>query len=236
MSVEKSQQKQSKLPMIISLGILLLTIGCYFILPNFKAFIDNAYDVLTSDNKTRVSDWVGQFGFWGPFLIIVLMLVQMFLFVIPSALIMIVCILAYGPYWGSLLAVGGVGIAASVGYALGAYLGPYIVNKIIGVKTKEKIEGFVNDYGIWAIIIARISPILSNDATSFVAGVLRMGYRKFIVATIAGIIPLTLALAYLGGDFQRLKTGLIWISVISLFILIVYIIYDRSYNRNQNRI
>lgn len=234
MSVEKSQQEQSRLPMIISLGVLFLIVGLYFILPDFKAFIDNAYDVLTSDNKIRVSAWVGQFGFWGPFLIIVLMLVQMFLFVIPSALIMIVCILAYGPFWGSLLAIGGIGIASSIGYAMGAYLGPFTVKKLIGLKTKEKIEGFVNDYGFWAVIIARISPILSNDATSFVAGLLRMGYWKFIGATIAGIIPLTLAIAFLGGNFQRLKTGLIWISVISLFILIVYIIYDRSKKKIMN--
>lgn len=231
---DQSQQKQSKLPMIISLSILVLIVGSYFILPGFKDFIDNAYDVLTSDDKERVSAWVEQFGFWGPFLIIVLMLVQMFLFVIPSALIMIVCILAYGPYWGSLLAIGGIGIASSIGYAIGAYLGPLTVNKLIGFKTEQKIEGYVEDYGIWAVIIARISPILSNDATSFVAGLLRMGYWKFIGATLVGIIPLTVAIAYLGGNFQRLKTGLIWISVLSLLLLIIYIIYDRRKKKQGN--
>ncbi|WP_373055640.1 TVP38/TMEM64 family protein [Zunongwangia sp. H14] len=134
------QQKQSRLPLIISVGLLVVLVGCYFALPNFQDFINNAYQILTSDDKERVSHWVGQFGFWGPFLIIVLMLVQMFLFVIPSALVMIVCILAYGPYWGSILSVGGVGIASSIGYAIGAYLGPLTVNKLIGYRTEQKLK------------------------------------------------------------------------------------------------
>ncbi|WP_373055639.1 TVP38/TMEM64 family protein [Zunongwangia sp. H14] len=91
----------------------------------------------------------------------------------------------------------------------------------------------MEDYGFWAVIIARVSPVLSNDATSFVAGLLRMGYWKFIAATLAGIIPLTGAIAYLGGNFQRLKSGLIWISAVSLVLLIIYIIYDRKKKKHR---
>ncbi len=40
----------------------------------------------------------------------------------------------------------------------------------------------MDDYGFWAIIVTRINPFLSNDAISFVGGLLRMGYWKFIGA------------------------------------------------------
>lgn len=236
MNPEKSGQKkteQSKLPLYVSLFILAALVGSYFLIPSFQGFIDEAYQVLTSDDKERIANWVSQFGFWGPLLIIAAMLVQMILFVIPSALVMIVTILAYGPIWGSVLAILGVLIASSIGYYLGAYLGPVTVDKLIGNDTEKKIEKYVEKYGIWAVITARISPILSNDATSFVAGLLRMGYWRFIGATFAGIFPLTVALAYLGGNFQRLKTGLIWISVVSIIGLIIYIIYNQKKKKSE---
>ncbi|WP_405198909.1 TVP38/TMEM64 family protein [Christiangramia sp. LLG6405-1] len=225
---DQGTAKQSKVPMYISIGILAALVGCYFFIPSFKSFIDEAYAVLTSDDRERIASWVSQFGFWGPLIIIAAMLVQMFLFVIPSALIMIVTILAYGPYWGSVLAITGVTLAAAIAYWIGAYMGPLTVDKFIGRKSQEKVGFYVERYGIWTVITARISPVFSNDATSFVAGLLRMGFWRFMGATLAGITPLTIALAYLGGNMQRLKTGLIWISVASIIGLIIYIIYDRK--------
>jgi len=49
----------------------------------------------------------------------------------------------------------------------------------------------LGDYGFWAIIVTRVNPFLSNDAISFVGGLLRMGYWKFIAAALVGIAPLT---------------------------------------------
>ena len=187
--------------------------------------------MLTSDDEQRITQWVAQFGAGGPLLIILAMIAQMFLFVIPSVLVMIVTILAYGPVWGSALALTGVLTASSLGYAIGAYLGPVTVSRLIGDRTEKKIESYVQDYGLWAVIVARISPILSNDATSFVGGLLRMGYWHFIGATFVGILPLILGIAYLGGSIKRLETGLIWVSIVSLVAFVIYVIYDRQKKR-----
>lgn len=213
---------------MISLVLVGILTGCYFVLPGFQNGVNEAYKVLTSDDQDRIREWVSQFGLWGPVVIIAVMIAQMFLFVIPSIVVMVVTVLAYGPFWGSVLAIVGVLIASSLGYAIGNYLGPVTVKRLIGGKTQDKVEQYVEDYGLWAVVIARLSPVLSNDATSFVGGLLQMGYLKFIGATLAGILPLTLGIAYLGKDIERLKTGLIWISAISLAGFIAYVVYDRT--------
>ena len=226
--MEDNNKKQTKWPLVISMGLVALLMGAYFVWPAFQKGIDEAFDVLTSDNQERIREWVSQFGYWGPIVVIAVMISQMFLFVIPSILVMVVAVLAYGPFWGSVLAIAGVLTASSIGYAIGNYLGPMTVRRLIGEKTEKKVEQYVSDYGLWAVVIARLSPVLSNDATSFVGGLLQMGYLKFIGATLAGILPLTLGIAYLGKDIDRLETGLIWISVISLVGFIAYIVYDRT--------
>jgi uncharacterized membrane protein YdjX (TVP38/TMEM64 family) len=183
--------------------------------------------VLSSGEQERISAWMHQFGFWGPIVLVVAMVVQMFLFVINVVLLILVAILAYGPWWGSLLALAGIVVASSVGYGLGHLLGESFVTKVLGQKAEHKMIDIVERYGIWAVVIARLSPALSDDAISFVAGLARMGYLKFMAATVAGVIPLIALLAYLGENSQRLKTGLLWVTGVSLLLFGAYIWWDK---------
>jgi uncharacterized membrane protein YdjX (TVP38/TMEM64 family) len=64
---------------------------------------------------------------------------------------------------------------------------------------------YVNRYGTLVVFITRITPVLSNDAVSLISGVLNMRFWKFMGATIAGITPLTILIAYFGENNDRLK-------------------------------
>jgi uncharacterized membrane protein YdjX (TVP38/TMEM64 family) len=228
---EERSGKQSKWPLIFTILIIVALVGAYFIVPGFQKEVDISWDVLTSGDKNRITTWVNQFGIWGPFLIMLAMLAQMFLLVINVVALMLVAIIAYGPVWGSLIAVAAVVFASTVGYLLGRKVGEAGVSKMIGNKTQRKLMDFVDNYGLWAIIIARISPFLSNDAVSIVAGLAKMNYLRFIGATLVGIVPLTILLAWLGEEHERLKSGLIWVSGVSLAVFVGYIFYDKYFKK-----
>jgi uncharacterized membrane protein YdjX (TVP38/TMEM64 family) len=227
----KQPVKQSKWPLVASLTLILGLLAAYFFISPFQAFVDEAYRILTSENEQKISQWVNELGPWGPVFIIVIMIVQMFLFVIPSPLLMVVSVLAYGPIWGSIIAIASVLAASTIGYWIGRFLGVVTIYKLIGERKEKKLESYVEKYGFWAVVVVRLSPLFSNDAISFVGGILRMGYKKFIFATFAGITPLTILIAYFGENNDRLKTGLIIITAISLVALIFYIIYDKKKKR-----
>ena len=220
--------KKSKAPLWFSLGIIGALALVYFLVPGVKQGLAEAWEVLMSDDQTRIQAWVNQFGWFGPLIIILAMIAQMFLLVIPSPLLMVVSVLAFGPIWGSVIILSAVFCASSVGYFIGAYLGPPVVGKILGPKGQQKVEDFIDDYGFWAIIVTRLAPFLSNDAISFVAGMLRMGYWRFIGATLLGITPLTIFIAWLGEDHERLKTGLIWASAVSIVGFGAYVWWDKK--------
>lgn len=230
MNQKSEEKKQSKWPLIISLIILGSLVIFYFIIPEFQQFLKQTYEVLTSDDKQRISAWVNELGWWGPISIIIIMVLQMFLLIIPSPLLMVVAVLAYGPVWGALISIIAVMCSATVGYWIGRYLGIVTVHKLIGGKKEKQMEYYVERYGAWAIIITRLAPLLSNDAISLVGGIIRMSYWKFIAATLAGITPLSILIAYFGENNDRLKSGLIWTSLISLVLFVIYIIYDRKTN------
>lgn len=219
---------QSKWPLWISVSIIAILAGCYFLIPSFNDSVSEAFNILTSGDKQRISEWVEKLGFWGPLFIIVAMVAQMFLLVIPSPLLIVVSVIAYGSVRGSILAIVSIFVASSVGYWIGRYLGTVSVDRLIGHKKEQKLEYYMNRFGFWAVFITRLTPFLSNDAISFVGGILRMGYWKFIGATLAGITPLVVLIAYFGESNERLKNGLLWISGISLVIFIFYVVYDRK--------
>lgn len=225
----EDERSQSLIIFVISGIIILSLVLCYFFIPDFKSFVNKAIDILTSDNKERIRNWVSGFGFWGPVFIIGAMTAQMFLIVIPSVVLMVVSSLAYGPWWGSLISYVAVFVASSIAYYIGAHASNAFLDKIIGEKNKNKVEHYIQEYGAWAIVIFRVSPFLSNDAISFVAGLGQMRYLKFILATTAGILPLIAMIAYLGKDTRTLEKGMWWITGISIVAFIIYFFYRRKH-------
>lgn len=225
---EEKEQTQSKLPLYLSIAVVVSILLLYIFVPSVNQFFKEAWEVLSSGDEKQVSQWVEQFSWWGPLLIVLAMIAQMFLLVIPTPLLMVVSVLAYGPWKGGAIILLAIFCASSVAYAIGAFFGSPLIERLLGKKAKDKVEGFIDDYGFYAVIITRISPFLSNDAISFVSGILRMGYWRFIGATMIGILPLTALIAYLGEDNDRLINGLIWVSVISLVGFIGYVWWDKK--------
>ena len=227
----KSAHKTSYTPLFISLGLVACLVGCYFLIPSFQRGVNNAFEIITSDDSKRIRRWVAQFDILGPIILVLLMVVQMFLFVVPNVLVMMVAIACYGPVWGSVISLAGVFASSSLGYMIGRYLGPHTVNKFVSKKVQQKISTFIKEYGVPAIAITRLSS-LSNDSLSFVTGMLRMSYTKYILATLCGITPLIVLLA-IYGENGKIEKALYWIAGASVLFLIAYIIFDKRRKRRK---
>jgi uncharacterized membrane protein YdjX (TVP38/TMEM64 family) len=221
----------------LSLGIVGAVVGAlvaaYFIWPAFGDFVDKAIALVRSDDREQLSTWIRSYGLWGPVVILGLMLAQTLIPVLPSLIPMVAAVVIYGALWGGLLAWGGLMVAAVLGFTIGKVLGPVTVRRFLSDDSRAKIDAAMDRYGVWTIVAARVSPALSTDAVSITAGLVEMSFLKFLLATAAGILPLVILIAWLGQDFNRLGSGLIWISVISVAILIAYIVWDHRRRRER---
>ncbi len=226
----KSGKKiQSKAPLLVGIGLLAILIGSYFIFPDFKDGVNEAFEIITSQDEDRIKRWVKQFGLLGPIVLIFTMTIQMFMLIVPNLLLFLISIICYGPVWGSLICLIGVFTSSSLGYYIGRKLGPRAIDRFVSQNTQDKMCVFIERYGVKAIGIMRLSS-LSSDALGFVAGILEMSYKKYILATLAGITPVIILIA-LYGKSGKIETALIWIGGISLVLLGVYIFLDRNKRR-----
>lgn len=218
--------RRSRSVLVVSALVVAGVVGAHLTIPGFHDFVDEMLRVLTSDDPDQARQWVEPFGWRGPALIVGLMTAQMFLIVIPSWLLMVLAVLVYGEILGSLISLVAVVTASSVGYGVGAAIGRHSVRRLLGPRTEARVRDEACRYGVWAVVIARLSPLFSNDAISFVGGLLRMGYQRFLAATVAGILPLIVLIAAFGRDAQTMRTGLVWISAVSLLGLAARIVHD----------
>lgn len=230
---EAEERSASNGTWLVPLALLALLVGLYLVVPPVGDFIDRAYTLLIEGDQQGFETWIGGFGAWGPAVLLATFLLQTLIPFIPSPIIMVAAVLAYGPWWGGALAWGSLLAAALLAYGIGRGVGPATVDRLIGEKTEKKVASFVERYGIWAVIVARVSPVLSTDAVSYVAGLVTMGWWKFVLATAVGTLPLTVLIAVVGSDLERFDTLLLWVSVASVTIFLGYLLVDHLRHRGE---
>jgi membrane protein DedA with SNARE-associated domain len=85
---------------------------------------------------------------------------------------------------------------------------------------------FFDRFGLWAVFAGRLLPIV-RTYISFPAGVSRIGYPTFIIATLAGAIPWNFALAFAGyklGQHYQQVASFVQPVVIPLAIVVVLLL------------
>jgi membrane protein DedA with SNARE-associated domain len=100
---------------------------------------------------------------------------------------------------------------------------------------------FFDRWGLWAVFLGRLLPIV-RTYISFPAGLSRIGYRKFIGATLLGAVPWNLGLAYagflLGQHYQEVATTLspfaIPLAILVVIILAVAWWYGRRLGEEES--
>lgn len=118
----------------------------------------------------------------------------------PASLLTIVAGLVFGPVIGGVLSIIGSNASATVAYFIGRYFGGEVV------EDKEKGEGFVARYSVRlrrnafeAVFVMRLV-YLPYDLVNYAAGLLRVGWTPFILATALGSVPGTLSFVLLGSS------------------------------------
>ncbi len=200
----------------------------YALVPAVRAAALEAYRLLASDDRTALQIWVQGFGWWGPVLIVTLMIAQTLLSFVPMILVLLVSVMAYGPVYGALLGWFGAIIAALLGYGIGLVFGARLAERFVTLSLRALIETNVQRYGAWAILALRLSPLVPSDGVSFVAGLVRMRVWPFTLATIAGVTPIAVAVGYFGSSIERLQLGIVVITALSLIALVAFVLFDRA--------
>jgi phosphatidylserine/phosphatidylglycerophosphate/cardiolipin synthase-like enzyme/uncharacterized membrane protein YdjX (TVP38/TMEM64 family) len=107
---------------------------------------------------------------------------------LPITLLIIVTILAFGPWQGLLYAFTGTVLGALSSYYLGYLLNPDLMRRLAGTKVNE-LSRRLSHYGLLTIIVMRIIPVAPFTVVNMVAGATHIRLRDFIGGTVIGMAP-----------------------------------------------
>jgi len=169
------------------------------------------------------------YGYIGLFLLMVL---QTILVVIPSEAV-IALSGALGLETSKVILVGIAGLLAGaiIAFLISRYFGRKIVLKLLGEEWIDEVDEWIDDNGTKAILIARLVPLIPFDLISYVSGLTKIGFKKYLIATIIGMLPRIIFLVYLGSTAKSVLSiiglGIDFIIAFGTLGIILIIYLDR---------
>lgn len=129
----------------------------------------------------------GRAGPWGV-AVFVLLLMAAVMSPLPDSPIALAGLVAYGPGRGVMLVVGSMWLAAVADFWLMRLLGREAIRRRFP-RFVAQTDAVAGQLGFEALVIGRLVPSVSFDLLSYSAGLTRMSFRRFAVATLIGLTP-----------------------------------------------
>lgn len=148
-------------------------------------------------DRATFGAWIAAAGPWGPLAVVALMTVAVVASPVPSAPIALASGAAYGHYAGTAYVALGSEIGALAAFLIARGLGRGAVERLFGDKADYGLLGSQNGLTL-TVFASRLLPFVSFDAVSYAAGLSRLHFWRFALATMAGILPASFVLAHFG--------------------------------------
>lgn len=205
---------------VLILLVFLVILGGFLLLGESRYFSPD--ETLKFFNRYRA--WAVPVGFG-------LMMADLVL-PVPSSAIMNWYGSAYGTVWGGLVGAAACVAASVAAYWLCRWAGRPAALRIAGPKDLDRTRAFFSRWGTLAVVAARPVPMLA-EAVFCLAGMSRMPFGRFLLASTVGAVPFALVFAYLGAMGRELEEPLTMmvLSIVIpmvLWVPVAIVLYRRS--------
>ncbi len=194
--MSKKILRNTGLLLIISIAVIIIIL--YF--NQIQDFLGEFVSAFSSIETAR--EYIAGFGIFAPLISALLMIFQSVVAPLPAFLITIANGALFGFWLGMLLSWGSAMLGAALCFYIARFFGGKHVAKIVTQPVVDKTDDFLRKYGNYAILIARLLPFVPFDVVSYVAGLTRMQFIGFWIATGIGQLPATAAYTYVGNSIS----------------------------------
>lgn len=181
----------------------------------------NAHELSVRAMPRHLLRLVYDAGAFGP-LVIILGYLAVTVVPFPTPALALISGAAYGPLWGSVLALLGANLGASVSFWFGRFFGRHFVSDHEKGWMKKYDEG-LRENGFMAIIVLRLVGV-PFDVVSIGSGLTEISYRQYLLGTFFGLLPHVVTFVVLGESFTNPKTWVLFGAMLLITILAVVLI------------
>ncbi|HSK88352.1 MAG TPA: VTT domain-containing protein [Anaerolineales bacterium] len=137
-------------------------------------------------DQEAVTTSIDRLGVWGPVLLFLLFVLQVFFAFIPGQALMIACGFLYGFTGGFLLSWLSLVAGGEMAFMLARRYGRLFAEKWISPEVLSLWDQTAQGQGIGFFALSLVMPLVPNDAMCYVAGLGKISHRHFSVANLLG--------------------------------------------------
>jgi uncharacterized membrane protein YdjX (TVP38/TMEM64 family) len=169
-------------------------------------------------DQKAVTVSINHLGVWGIFVMVVLLILQVFLAFIPGQALMVACGYIYGFWGGFLVSWLSLVIGGETAFLLARRYGQSFAEKWISSEVLARWTA--KGQGITFYALSLVMPLVPNDAMCYVAGLDRITHRRFSMANLLGRGLACLITSWIGA-FGVHAPFHVWIIIVVLGLLAV---------------
>lgn len=204
------------MPRPLKISLMLALFGTIFYITHFH------YELRPAD----VRDIVLSFGWWGPLIFMLIYAIGPIIF-LPTSVLSLGAGLAFGVWPGVLYILFGATAAAVTGYVMARLFGRSVL-KVENYPWSEKLFSQMEERGFLYVFVLRLIPLVSFDLLSYAGGIAKVRFKSFLLATVFGMIPGTLAYSFLGASLASGSVTTIFIAALVFVSLLGVTYYFRD--------
>lgn len=194
---------------------ILSIVVLFFILWTFRESISGLFAWFS--DRDAIASSMQRVGIWGPVILSILFILQVFLAFIPGQALMVTCGFLYGFWGGFFLSWLSLVIGGEIAFALARRHGRSFAEKWISSDVLARWDASAKGQGMAFYAITLVMPLVPNDAMCYVAGLGSISRIRFTIANLVGrglACLLTSAAGAFGGNIPWQG----WVMVIAVFI------------------
>ena len=171
-----------------------------------------------SDRET-VAASMENMGMWGPLVLCMLFILQVFLAFIPGQALMVACGYLYGFWGGFLLSWLSLAVGGEAAFVLARRYGRSFAENWISPDVLARWDKSAENQGVGFYTLSLVMPLIPNDAMCYVAGLGKISHHRFSLANLLGRGIACVFMSWLGA-FGPQAPAYVWSILIAIAVFL----------------
>jgi len=155
-------------------------------------------------NSRDMADWIMSFGAGAVLISIIVMIIQAIATPVPLFLVAGANGFIFGVAWGIVITLVGALLGSTVAFFLARFIArDYFYKRL--ARYMSKVNEMSSKSGARVVFLARLIPILPSSIVSYAAGLSKVSFTGFFIASVFGKLPEIVIYTVLGNSLSRAR-------------------------------
>ncbi|MFZ5633014.1 MAG: TVP38/TMEM64 family protein [Bacillota bacterium] len=168
-------------------------------------------------DSNDMADWLKSFGPWAVIISIIVMIIQTIATPVPLFLVAGANGFIFGIAWGIVITLVGALLGATVAFYLARFIARDYFSKRLS-RYMPQVEEMSKKSGVKVVFLARLVPILPSSIVSYAAGLSKVSFTGFFLASVFGKLPEIIIYTALGHSLERAEGLVTKVTVVIILI------------------